>query len=88
MPQLVSIAIRIGEWTAVHHKLHACIHRCNVRPVCITRRGVRVVCQAATATKTVKIGTRGSPLALAQAYMTRDLLKVLGAIEQQLQVHG
>ena len=25
---------------------------------------------------TVKIGTRGSPLALAQAYMTRDLLKV------------
>ncbi|GAX77900.1 hypothetical protein CEUSTIGMA_g5342.t1 [Chlamydomonas eustigma] len=28
-----------------------------------------------TAVKTVKIGTRGSPLALAQAYMTRDLLK-------------
>lgn len=27
------------------------------------------------ATKTVKIGTRGSPLALAQAYLTRDLLK-------------
>lgn len=39
------------------------------------------VCVAATAelaTKktTVKIGTRGSPLALAQAYMTRDFLKV------------
>lgn len=30
---------------------------------------------SAVATKTVKIGTRGSPLALAQAYMTRDLLK-------------
>uniref|UniRef100_A0A7S0X0Y3 Porphobilinogen deaminase, chloroplastic n=1 Tax=Chlamydomonas leiostraca TaxID=1034604 RepID=A0A7S0X0Y3_9CHLO len=29
----------------------------------------------ATAVKTVKIGTRGSPLALAQAYMTRDKLK-------------
>ena len=29
-----------------------------------------------TAVKTVKIGTRGSPLALAQAYLTRDLLKV------------
>src|SRR4029078_1447889 len=26
-------------------------------------------------TKTLKIGTRGSPLALAQAYLTRDLLK-------------
>ena len=26
--------------------------------------------------KTVRIGTRGSPLALAQAYMTRDKLKV------------
>lgn len=30
----------------------------------------------AVATDTLKIGTRGSPLALAQAYMTRDLLKV------------
>jgi len=46
--------------------------------VCVVRwaAGARVVCQAAIATKTVKIGTRGSPLALAQAYMTRDLLKV------------
>ena len=33
---------------------------------------------AAVGTKTVKIGTRGSPLALAQAYMTRDLLKARG----------
>ena len=32
---------------------------------------------AAIETKTVKIGTRGSPLALAQAYMTRDKLQVL-----------
>lgn len=31
---------------------------------------------AVVATATIKIGTRGSPLALAQAYMTRDLLKV------------
>ncbi len=31
---------------------------------------------SATAVKTLKIGTRGSPLALAQAYMTRDKLKV------------
>ena len=31
-----------------------------------------IPCQA---TKTLKIGTRGSPLALAQAYLTRDLLK-------------
>ena len=31
---------------------------------------------AAVETKTVKIGTRGSPLALAQAYMTRDKLQV------------
>lgn len=40
-----------------------------------------VTCEAATAElatekATVKIGTRGSPLALAQAYMTRDFLKV------------
>eukprot|EP00798_Chlamydomonas_sp_ICE-L_P029522 gene29522-5872_t len=34
-----------------------------------------VVLAAATAVKTVVIGTRGSPLALAQAYLTRDLLK-------------
>ena len=41
----------------------------------VSRRGASIVV-AAVATKTVKIGTRGSPLALAQAYMTRDLLKV------------
>lgn len=35
-----------------------------------------VLASTATITKTVKIGTRGSPLALAQAYLTRDLLKV------------
>ncbi|PSC70510.1 porphobilinogen deaminase [Micractinium conductrix] len=39
------------------------------------RRAVSVVASAAVATKTLKIGTRGSPLALAQAYLTRDLLK-------------
>lgn len=30
---------------------------------------------ASVGTKTLKVGTRGSPLALAQAYLTRDLLK-------------
>ena len=41
-------------------------------------RAARVVLvrAAAVSTKTVKIGTRGSPLAMAQAYLTRDLLKV------------
>lgn len=34
-----------------------------------------VAANAAVATKTLKIGTRGSPLALAQAYLTRNLLK-------------
>lgn len=46
--------------------------RAVVRP---SRRACTVYA-AATQTKTVKIGTRGSPLALAQAYLTRDLLKV------------
>jgi hypothetical protein len=41
-------------------------------------RGVRVFASA-TVVKTVKIGTRGSPLALAQAYLTRDKLKA-GAV--------
>lgn len=36
----------------------------------------RIYAVAAVEVKTVKIGTRGSPLALAQAYMTRDKLKV------------
>ena len=31
-------------------------------------------------TKTVKIGTRGSPLAMAQAYLTKQLLQVWGNI--------
>ena len=40
------------------------------------RSSHRIYAVAAVEVKTVKIGTRGSPLALAQAYMTRDLLKV------------
>ncbi len=40
-----------------------------------SRKSCTIV-MSATAVKTLKIGTRGSPLALAQAYMTRDLLKV------------
>ena len=39
-----------------------------------TRRTHVIVCAQAT-TKTLKVGTRGSPLALAQAYMTRDKLQ-------------
>jgi len=41
----------------------------NVRP----REALRVTAEVAA--PVIKIGTRGSPLALAQAYMTRDLLK-------------
>lgn len=41
-----------------------------------SRKQCVVRAEVATKTATVKIGTRGSPLALAQAYMTRDLLKV------------
>lgn len=39
------------------------------------RQCQKVYAVAAVEVKTVKIGTRGSPLALAQAYMTRDKLK-------------
>ncbi len=42
-------------------------------------RRCAIVASAAVATKTLKIGTRGSPLALAQAYLTRDLLKASAA---------
>lgn len=48
--------------------------RCRVqRP---TRGAYLVVRASAVETKTLKIGTRGSPLALAQAYLTRQLLQV------------
>ncbi|KAL6759093.1 porphobilinogen deaminase, dipyromethane cofactor binding domain-containing protein [Haematococcus lacustris] len=40
-----------------------------------SRRSCQVWAQVSTSVRTVKIGTRGSPLALAQAYMTRDKLK-------------
>merc|ERR1712216_1093193 len=42
---------------------------------CATRARASMVVRAAVDAPIVKIGTRGSPLALAQAYMTRDLLK-------------
>lgn len=51
---------------AVQHSVAAAVPRA---------RRCAVVASAAVATKTLKIGTRGSPLALAQAYLTRDLLK-------------
>ena len=41
-----------------------------------SRRAQQIVASAIAPPTTVRIGTRGSPLALAQAYMTRDLLKV------------
>jgi hydroxymethylbilane synthase len=41
----------------------------------VVARRSHVVVRAAVDEPIVKIGTRGSPLALAQAYMTRDLLK-------------
>jgi len=48
--------------------------------VCLAVRDGRVVAAAATEappkTATVKIGTRGSPLAMAQAYLTKQLLQV------------
>eukprot|EP00877_Chromochloris_zofingiensis_P013876 jgi/Chrzof1/8742/Cz03g22200.t1_PBGD1[v5.2] len=40
-----------------------------------TRKAFTVYAATVVEQKTVKIGTRGSPLALAQAYLTRDLLK-------------
>eukprot|EP00798_Chlamydomonas_sp_ICE-L_P027189 gene27189-2432_t len=49
--------------------------RPTARMAAITRRSTCLVVASATAVKTVTIGTRGSPLALAQAYLTRDLLK-------------
>lgn len=46
------------------------------RVVVVRSRNASITASAAAvATKTLKIGTRGSPLALAQAYLTRDLLK-------------
>lgn len=55
-------------------------HGCHSSSQQSQRHNIAVRAAAATAeleTKkaTVKIGTRGSPLALAQAYMTRDFLK-------------
>jgi hydroxymethylbilane synthase len=55
------------------------VQRCQPRRVHLVsqRRQRLAVCAAAASVevKTLKIGTRGSPLALAQAYLTRDLLK-------------
>ncbi len=47
----------------------------------VSRRSCQVYATA-TAVKTLKIGTRGSPLALAQAYLTRDTLKVGSACRE------
>ena len=51
-----------------------------VRMQCICQASCSNVAMAAAAaeptTKTLKIGTRGSPLAMAQAYLTKQLLQV------------
>lgn len=59
-------------------------HTCQVQQRSQKQSRMQVTCAAAVAElatekATVKIGTRGSPLALAQAYMTRDFLKVCQA---------
>lgn len=46
--------------------------RCKRQRLCTS---AAAAVEAPAKTATVKIGTRGSPLALAQAYMTRDFLK-------------
>lgn len=50
-------------------------HPRRVSLVVRSRQNGVIYASAAVQTKTLKIGTRGSPLALAQAYLTRDLLK-------------
>lgn len=75
----------LGEMAVDTHCCCCCrclAQRAVVRP---SRRACTVYA-VATQTKTVKIGTRGSPLALAQAYLTRDLLKV-GAAGNQSCAH-
>lgn len=80
------VRLSFGEdfWTYNGRICNIKMRRAAARPVCVVRRFSRVVCQASTATKTMKIGTRGSPLALAQAYMTRDLLKVAALLQMSL----
>jgi len=57
-----------GRWAPPPRRERARRYRVSVVRVSASATAVEVA--------TVKIGTRGSPLALAQAYMTRDLLKV------------
>lgn len=59
------------------------LNDCRLATATRPSRKAVMVCAVATSTKTVKIGTRGSPLALAQAYLTRDLLKVGGSCRSQ-----
>jgi hypothetical protein len=58
-----------------------------------SRHQAGIYAAAAVQVKTLKIGTRGSPLALAQAYLTRDLLKVclcvcVRAFQQSMHEHS
>ncbi|XXG68963.1 hypothetical protein AAC387_Pa06g1940 [Persea americana] len=47
---------------------------CHARKVLVTRAAVAIEQELKTKVSLIKIGTRGSPLALAQAYETRDKL--------------
>ncbi|KAL4423738.1 hypothetical protein ABPG75_001039 [Micractinium tetrahymenae] len=69
-----AIAISASQWTSSKAMRGAAVQQSVAAAVPRARR-CAVVASAAVATKTLKIGTRGSPLALAQAYLTRDLLK-------------
>src|SRR5690349_8481045 len=69
LPQCVFTCSKAYRATAVTQQASAALPRGR-------RCAAYVVASAAVATQTLKIGTRGSPLALAQAYLTRDLLKV------------
>jgi hypothetical protein len=69
------------------HILCPCRCPASLKKRAVAARPSRKACAvyavaADTQTKTLKIGTRGSPLALAQAYLTRDLLKVWRTMRQ------
>lgn len=72
-----------GIVSATESRCPTRLHRCrathaapaSVRKVTAARQSVVVHAEGAEPRIPVRIGTRGSPLALAQAYQTRDRLK-------------
>ena len=76
VPSLVHIVLSL--YRLAHPNIHCSAPSAmpaRVSTVSRARRVVKVCAASSVQTQTVKIGTRGSPLALAQAYLTRDLLK-------------